>query len=380
MGSYFLGISFLIFSFLVIFAFWYFLSSRKKQRQEKEEEFLSAVIEIIEGRKEKAMEILKNIALTEPNDIYSICLLGDLLREKGELKRALKLHLPLLARKGIDQKTQARIMKSVALDYHFLGDEEKAVETAEKGYGLDSSDPFFIEFLADSYERLSMWEKALEMVEQLEQILNIPQNKRKAYIRLGLGMEQVNKNDGHRARILFKEAIKEDNGCYFAYKLIADSYAQEKRWDEAIDWYKKLIELFPDKSYIALPELEKTFFEKGNFQEIIDFYRNILFNDPENKYVAEELANIYVKMGNYSDAIKVIESITSGDDIRNKIKLIKYYKELDDTNRISSLINELFTLISSKNAGFICKDCGIISDEELWRCPQCKGVYTFQKK
>ncbi len=372
----FFSIVLLIFSITVILAIWH-LSSTRKRKQELSETFINSLIDIIEERFNSAIEKLQQLAKTQPENTYALVLLGDLLREKGDPKKGFKVHQLLLARKGLTTNETVRVMKSVALDYYALSDDIKAVEIAEKALSIDESNPFFLELLLEEYEKLGEWEKALETGEKLERFFNIENKRLKAFFKLGAGLNYIDEGDGHKARLLFKDAIKFDSTCFFAYKFIGDSYLSENRLDDAIDWYKKFLEQFPHNSYLVLDNLEKAYFEKGEFEKSIETYKELLSKQPENKQVTYRLAELYIKMGELQKAINIIENNARDDELEKLVKLLVYNKELGKIDEMNKYIERLYKLLDAHKPIFICKECGEKTKEELWRCPKCMKVDTF---
>ena len=367
----------LIFSLVIILSVW-FLAQRRRKRGEATNLFWFGVLDIVEGNRKRAMKYLRDSALEDSENINAFILLGDLLREEGEAAKALKIHRMLTARRGIPREWELRILKSLSLDYYAIGEYNSALQLVESALKLDSENPFFLELSLELHERCGNWKEAGETLERIEKLTGKPEKTKRALFKLEEGLKLESGEDGHRARILYKEAIKIDENCFYAYVAVGDSYAKEKRWDDAIDWFRQVAKNFPEHAYLVLERLEKAFFEKGEFSKVIELYKELLESDKENPDIAFALANLYTKMGNYEEAIEVVNSVLPRERLHASLRLLYYYKQLGATEKINQLIEELYELATNRGKLFVCASCGQKSNEELWRCPQCKEWNTFK--
>ena len=90
------------------------------------------------------------------------------------------------------------------------------------------------------------------------------------------------KGEHHRARLKYKEAVRIDERCTPAYLFIGDSYVLENRLEEAVTFWKKLIEIVPEYAYLTFERLEKAHFELGDFSAVVRVYQDLISRRPND--------------------------------------------------------------------------------------------------
>ncbi|MGN0436904.1 MAG: tetratricopeptide repeat protein [Lachnospiraceae bacterium] len=106
-----------------------------------------------------------------------------------------------------------------------------------------------------------------------------------------------------------KKAISLDSDAFYAYNNLGCALLKLRRLDEAIEPLEKVIEMRPD--YEALPyiNLAECFTIQKRYEEAIALYEKVMEIWPNRVGFMEEVANLYAKMGNYEKAVALFERI-----------------------------------------------------------------------
>ncbi|MDM8514677.1 tetratricopeptide repeat protein, partial [Desulfobacterales bacterium HSG16] len=86
------------------------------------------------------------------------------------------------------------------------------------------------------------------------------------------------------------------------YSLLGNTFMKLKNYEEAINQYRKAIEIDPDNTY-ANTMLGLAFYKQKNYEEAINQYRKAIEIDPDNTYAYNKLGRVFEKQKNYEEAI-----------------------------------------------------------------------------
>lgn len=145
------------------------------------------------------------------------------------------------------------------------GKTDQAIDVVSKALLSDPFDPDYYLYLGAFYEEKKEYDKAVQVLDK------------------GLGIEQDN------VRILFRSAV------------VYDKAGNKTKSIEAV---KRILEIKPDDAD-ALNFLGYTYADLGiNLDEAEVLIQNALKQKPDDGYIADSLAWVYYKKGQYEDALK----------------------------------------------------------------------------
>jgi len=352
---------------------------RKKSESTSLEAYIDGLRSIISGDSQTAFIKLRQAVDLDTENVDAYLKMGDLFREKGMIDRALQLHRELTLRRDITFELSKNINKSLALDYLEAGAKDKAVELLKPMIKDNGMRGWAEEKLLDLYITSEMWNDANELYGSIMKRKKLKESDRMANIKIMTGLEFQHRNDFHKARLAYKEALSFDKNNPFAYIYIAESYRRENREDDAVDYLKKLCEEVPRYAYMAFSAIEETFFELGRFGEVEDLYRTVLNNDPENVPAKIALGGILEKKGEIQAAENLLRSVLDADS-SNSAAAIRLAKILAGDGRSEEGLEILSAAADKIEPGydvFKCKICGESLKRPLPSCPECKNLGTF---
>ncbi|GAB4368956.1 MAG: hypothetical protein Kow0042_10440 [Calditrichia bacterium] len=358
----------------------YYYARRFRREGQKKDYYLAALEHLLDGEDKKAIQKFKEAVREDTENIDAYLRLGDLLREKGLTKSALKIHKDLTFRSDLKPEFLARVNRSLMLDYEADGDLNKAAEYAKKL--LIKENPFYKEAatkLLTFYEKQLKWQEAYESSKKYFKPVTGALKKKMALYLVFQGLELLEKN-GKEARIKFKEAFKTDPECAPAYYYLGKSYYMEERLDDAIREWKAFCKKLPKQAHIVFNLLERAWFETGSFSEAENLYNDLLSDNSENIAAAMALVRIYDKKGEYDRAHDLLERME--ELYPNDIRVASYHIQIlfnktqykNACMRALQLLDEQHYLSYSH---YNCEECQYSSEEPLWICPRCKSIDSF---
>ncbi|MCD6595346.1 tetratricopeptide repeat protein [bacterium] len=356
----------LIFAAVIIIAGWYFYRLKIRYRIGNED-FIDGLVSIIENDTDSAVKYLHSAATNDTSNIIAFTLLGDILRQNGESDKAKKIHISLLSRAFIKSSQKARVYKSLALDAFAENNFQKALEYINRTISLNG-DKWSYDFAAEILEKMGRWNDAFDVLSK-----GGGSNEILALYKVEIGKEFIDDNP-HKARIIFKDALKLDPNCLPAIVSLGDAYSSEGKLKDALEWWEKITANFPKKAMIVLDKIESAYYELGEFDNAKLLYRKILKSSPELEFIRLRLAKIYEKMGKIDTALKIIQQAPERT-VGAAIYEIKLLCQTDGLQSIEKVIDEQLTKFGESK--FVCKNCGYESDVPLWHCPKCDEWNSF---
>ncbi|MFZ0390380.1 MAG: tetratricopeptide repeat protein [Calditrichia bacterium] len=367
----------LIAALIIIFYF-----ARRYRRQDRDKNKYQTALEMVVDRDYKnAIQMFKEVVREDSENVEAYLRLGDLLRERGLPKNALRIHKDLTLRSGLTKPLQARIQHSMMLDYEMLQDYQQAARIARTMLEENQhSANLYIEKLLFYSEKNQEWESAEIIAKKYTKELPERYGRRLALYRVLHGLELQEKDQGRDARVKFKEAIKADSQCAAAYYYLGKSYYVEDRAQEAVDQWRTLCTKVPDQCYIVYADLEKTWFEMGKFTEAEKLYTGLLEKNPDNIPAALALASIYSKKGNFEQAQEILERIEKLHPGDERI-LARHTHVLFEKSEFKSAGNKALKYFQDKglleNQYYTCSKCGYKNDYPIWICPECQTIESY---
>jgi lipopolysaccharide biosynthesis regulator YciM len=369
-----LAFVFLLFAIGALLAFWYYQEKTAKG-EKKNDSFVAGLKAIVTGENIKAMKLLREAALFDTNNLDAYLLLGDLVRERGNPRKALQIHHSLSERGIISASQKSRVLKSVALDYAAIGEHENAVNALKRAISL-APDNWLNNFLLGELEKLGRWEAAFDILSGVKGKDGIKKNQLALY-KVMSGNLAAEGAQYHAARVFFKEALRVDPECKPAYIRIGDAYWAESRIDDAVEWWTKFIEKFPKIAWIVFERLERAAYHQGDFGRMITFYADFIIKYPDNAQARISLSGLYERMGRVEDAIAVLKNLPSEPTLETDIAYLDLIRKRDNIGGDTSGLIEKLRQKISQNREYACKSCSHISGEAVWYCPKCGAWNSF---
>jgi tetratricopeptide (TPR) repeat protein len=200
--------------------------------------------------------------------------------------------------------------------------------------------PLAIVSLADIYDRLKQYERAIDVYELMPKTSALRPN---ADLQIGLTLETLERKDEaqkhlerilqarpedpetllalgnlHRSRKSYQQAAdyytkvldispKNDRGNWSTYYYRGVTYERMKKWPLAEADFKKALELFPDQPSV-LNYLGYTWVDRGeNLEEAFRMLRKAVELRPTDGYIVDSLGWAYYKLGRYDEALRELE-------------------------------------------------------------------------
>jgi len=371
----------ILFAFVIVFSIMAFLWSKVKgdRRKVSPLPYIDALKALLAGREQAAFQRLREVAKTDPDNVDAYLKLGDLFRKNKRYDRALQIHKELTLRPSLTQEQKVEVLLSVAEDYSAAGNHEKAVSVLEELFKSSDKDEMVGRRLLREYEEMEKWEEAFELRKKLSGSKQTDNRRILALYKVLWGRARAERGELHKARVAFKEALNYDETCIPAHLYLGEAYYQDERLQEAVEYWKKLLEIQPDAGYLVYGRLEKALYELGEYSDISDLYENVLSRNPGNTLALFSLARIDEKKGMTEAALERYREVIDTDPsfLSARLSLARLYLQQNRREESMEVLEKLGESLPPTAEQFACQRCGYNSSEPLWRCPSCKSWNSF---
>jgi len=250
-------------------------------------------------------------------------LLGNLLANSDKRKEALKYYDKVL---NLDN-TKAIYYCNLGLTYAKLDQWGDALKNYFKAIEIRRNEPddfygldYYYGFLSEAYINMGSLDDFLDIFERSGDLADKPDKKAVVYNRLANIL--ANSDKKLEAIQYYKKVIELDETRPIYYCNLGLTYAKLGQWPEAIKYYKQAIDLrkkSPDDAYgldYYYEFLAEAYFKTDNLQEFLDIYDSSddMRDSPEKKAIVyNRIANMFAHSENHQKAIEFYEKVISLD-------------------------------------------------------------------
>ena len=328
---------------------------------------------LITDQHDKAIEAFVEAVEANADSLELHFALGSLFRRRGEVDRAIHLHLNLLERRELPEPQKMAVMAELAQDYLKAGLLDRAEELFKS---LDDSrykQPA-LRALLEIYVREREWEHAIESAKELERLSGVPFRKEIAQYYCEMAMKSVLTNDHHTARHELEKALDANKACVRANILLGDMEAADGAHKVAISVWKRVEFQKPEYLGLIASRMLASYRAIGKLDEGMAQLRSYLqtYKLPSLQAVVYEA--VLAEQGPESAAALAREELNKRPSLQTLDQLLKarMLVQKHDQQDTSLTQQTVRAAIGNRNA-FVCDQCGFRAKNFHWQCPACNA-------
>jgi lipopolysaccharide biosynthesis regulator YciM len=330
-----------------------------------------------------AIEELSRAASLDADALEVHMILGNLYREKGQVGKAIVVHQTLLQRPRLSKLEHAYVLLCLGLDYKRGGFVDRALEAFNETLRLDPKNEYALMNLQKLHEEQHQWIEAYDTRERLSKLSAIdsrPQSQAiLAFLENEIGLEAVRRQDTVEAVKRFQAAIDLYARAVPAYLNLGDVKVAEGNEREAAAVWEKLIEVAPDRAYLAFDRLEALAQRTGNPDRFTRLCGRLIEANAQDWRARLALSRHLAAAGQPREALDLLFAALVQNphalgihraiwrvlgQLNHPVSLVEHYSDLTD--------HAVFYLDPH-----VCMRCRYRSTELLWQCPHCHDWNTF---
>jgi lipopolysaccharide assembly protein B len=330
-----------------------------------------------------AIEELTRAASVDAEALEVHMILGNLYREKGQVGKAITIHQSLLQRSRLTRLEHAYVLLCLGLDYKRGGFVDRAHDAFNEVLRLDQKNEYALVNLQKLHEEQHQWTEAYDTRQRLTKLTAIdsrPQNEAiLAFLENEIGLEAARRQEYPEAIRRFQAAIDLDARAVPAYLNLGDVRVAQGREDEAARIWETLVEVAPDRAYLAFDRLEAQALRTGNPDRFTRLCRQLIDESPQDWRAHLALSRHLIASAQPRQALDLLfaalvqnpHALGIHQAIWRALGLLAHQSDL--VNRYSELTEHAVFYLDPH----VCMRCRYRSTELLWQCPHCHDWNTF---
>jgi lipopolysaccharide biosynthesis regulator YciM len=354
-----------------------------RRRARESPHYLLGLNFLVANQIDLAIDELTKAAALNADALEVHMILGNLYREKGQVGKAITIHQTLLQRPKLSRLEHAYVLLCLALDYKRGGFVDRAAEAFNEVLRLDSKNEYALVNLQKLHEEQHQWLEAYDTRQRLTKLADVearPQNQAiLAFLENEIGQEAVRRKDFAEAIRRFEGAIDLDRRAVPAYLNLGDVRIQQGRDDQAAAIWEKVIEVAPDRAYLAFDRLEALAVKVGAPERFTRLCRRLIDDNPQDWRARLALSRHLSASGRPREALDLLFAAL----VQNPHALGIHqaiWRALGQLHHEPSVVDRYGEL--TRHAIFyldphVCMRCRYRSTELLWQCPHCHDWNTF---
>jgi lipopolysaccharide biosynthesis regulator YciM len=330
-----------------------------------------------------AIEELSRAASLDADALEVHMILGNLYREKGQVGKAITVHQTLLQRPRLSRLEHAYVLLCLGLDYKRGGFVDRALEAFNEVLRLDPKNEYALVNLQKLHEEQHQWTEAYDTRQRLSVLADVGARPRNqailAFLENEIGLEAMRRKDHVEAVRRFEAAIDLDARAVPAYLNLGDVRVSEGSEKEAAAIWEKMIQVAPDRAYLAFDRLEALARRTGSPDRFTRLCRRLIDDNPQDWRARLALSRHLAAGGQARDALELLFAAL----VQNPHALSIHqaiWRALAQLRHPTTLVDRYGEL--TEHAVFyldphVCMRCRYRSTELLWQCPHCHDWNTF---
>jgi len=290
-----------------------------KQNHEMYSYYFRASLYISQGDYKKAKEYLEKVYNNDPGSLYLNKKMSVLMEKLGDFKGALKYARECIKIDPKDMSSHMLLAELAAMN----GDKETEKEEYRTILKIDPKQQRVRFLLATALIKTNRLDEAMEHLDQL-----ISEEPRLSFAHYYKGRIYIEWGNYQAAEKEYLTTLSLDDTFEPALFDLASLYQYQKKPEEAITLYKKLVSLYPTNR-TAQERLMGLYSSLGQKDSINELIGNIQNQSKPGDPGRQTLGLYYLQNGRYADAISEFDLIVTAwpDDYKSRYFLALAYEE-----------------------------------------------------
>ena len=332
---------------------------------------------LISDQHDKAIEAFTEAVQANSESLELHFALGSLFRRRGEVDRAINLHLSLLERKELEHPQKLAVMAELAQDYLKAGLLDRAEELFKS---LDDSryQQPALRALLEIYVREREWERAIEAARELERLSGVPFRKEIAQYYCEMAMKSILKNDGHTARYELGMALDANKNCARANAMLGDMEADAGAHTVAISVWKRIEFQQPEYLGLIATKMLASYRAIGKAEEGLALLKHYLQTYRSASLLSVVYEVTLAEEGPESAAKLAREELAKKPSLQTLDQLLQARALLDKSeSQDTQLMQQSVRVAIGNRNAYCCDQCGFRAKHYHWQCPACNSWESF---
>ena len=330
------------------------------------------------GQLSLAASELGKVVRDDPDAVEVLQVLGNLLREAGQVERAVQVHQGLLARADLSRAERTHALACLGMDFRKAGFLDRATRAFHDVLEVDPRSIHALIGLQKLHEEQHQWREAYDAQARLSRLRKTDDGLVLGHLQAEIGREALAAGRREEAEKAFQAALSLDRRVVPAHLGLSDLCAESDP-RRAARILEAGIQAAPDRAYLAFGRLARLYAASQEPSRFVDLCEGIIQQDPRDWRARLALARRLREEGKHEDALGLLLRALEA----NPQALVTHLEAWRTLLAMGVRHPELERYVATaEDAVFyadphVCTVCRYRSDDMLWRCPHCHEWNTF---
>jgi len=215
---------------VVIISFYFYLFQKPKDSHSIRDLYAEGLDMMVTGKLKSAYKNFRDIISQDSNNVKAYLHLGQVLREGGNVTRALKIHKNLLFRKDLSQYEKIELYKNLVFNFEKIKNNNESIKFCNKILEIDDKNEWALNYLIKLYRNQDDWKEAIDCLKLLFDLKKKDDKHLLALYKIQKGRSILNKGDYSKSREIFEKALELDEGLFIIYYFIGNTFKIESNY------------------------------------------------------------------------------------------------------------------------------------------------------
>lgn len=336
---------------------------------------------LLNEQQDKAIDAFIEVVKVDPQTVELHFALGSLFRRRGEVDRALRMHLNLVERADLDKDKQQQALFELGQDYLKAGILDRAEDLFLQLEDTPYARPA-LEFLLELYQKEKDWVRAIEVTVRLATVSGESYSKEAAFFYCELATIEQGRKQNEAARAFLQQALRAHPQAVRANIMLGDMEAADGNHAQAISIWQRIEQQNSQYLPLVAQRLLQAYRADHRADEAIAQLQEYL-----KKYPSLDLMNVLfdaILQRDGADAayILVRDELQRNPTLLGLDKLLEArLLETPQEGRADvEMVKKLVYQRTRPLAMYRCGNCGFKARHFYWHCPACHGWETYSPR
>jgi lipopolysaccharide biosynthesis regulator YciM len=336
---------------------------------------------LLNEQQDKAIDAFIEVVKVDPQTVELHFALGSLFRRRGEVDRALRMHLNLVERADLGKEKRQQALFELAQDYLKAGILDRAEDLFQQLQDTSYAKPA-LDFLRDLYQREKGWDKAIAVTQRLAGLTGQPYSEETSFFYCELAAAEIARKQPDAARAHLQQALVIYPQAVRATIMLGDMEIAAQHPAEAIEIWRRIESQNPQYLPLVAERLLSAYRDDGRADEGVAVLRAYLAQYPSLDLMNVLFNAILQRDGAEAAYRLVLEELHRTPTLLGLDKLLEArLLEISDDHRADvELVKRLVHQRTRSLAMYRCGNCGFKGRHFYWNCPACHRWGTYSPR
>jgi lipopolysaccharide biosynthesis regulator YciM len=343
---------------------------------------------LLDGRQDGAVDAFIDALEVNSETLETHIALGNLMRKRGEVERAIRVHQNLLARPSLPAEKVHQAHLELARDYVSAGLHDRAerllLDLVQEAPELRATAH---RHLLEIYQAERDWRRASDVALQLlprKSLLAggapLPDDLEQVAVALAhyhceLAAQSMEAGRWSEAREQLADALKRDRHCARASLMLGDLELALEQPKRAIKSLLRVRNQNPEFVAEAVPALQRAYRALDDEKSLRTYYRQCLESHPSVALLLVIAEDLRDAEGEQSAADFLVRELDQRPSLRGLASLLDLQMSAAEEGPARDNLGRLLGLVErlvAQRPAYRCGHCGFSGRQLHWQCPGCK--------